>query len=295
MIGANYSQESRPGVAVVTVASSGIGRTGVLQSAGWFRGGLPRRRRRPGGPTASPPWPPILGPTPIQPSVFSGYFHLLLPTSRPYHDVTCDRRADHAVVEHSGGAARARPIGQANVDDWQWITNVNVLGTLRVDQGRCCPTSTPAGRDVVVDEPPPPASSRTRARGYAAAKHAQPRWPITLVRLELSSGPSGSIGSIPDGAHGGVRALLRLRRAEPGPTRCTGLVGANTLVADAFAECVTWSATLPHHSTLTGWWVLHWLRAARHQVHLVGDLTVVAALSELSGAAIRERRRQKEH
>jgi NADP-dependent 3-hydroxy acid dehydrogenase YdfG len=91
------------------------------------------------------------------------------------------------LVNNAGGAHGLDPIETAKVDDWQWMYDVNVLGTLRVTKALLSDLEAGAGTVVmmsstaglIVDE---------GGAGYAAAKHAQTALAETL-RLELCGRP----------------------------------------------------------------------------------------------------------
>src|SRR5258707_8351276 len=92
------------------------------------------------------------------------------------------------LVNNAGGARGAAPIEAASVEDWTWMYEVNVLGTLRGTQA-LLPALEAAGTGTVV------VLSSTAGlivyeggAGYAAAKHAQTALAETL-RLELSGRP----------------------------------------------------------------------------------------------------------
>jgi len=171
------------------------------------------------------------------------------------------------LVNNAGGAHGLDPVGTSKIDDWQWMYDVNVLGTLRVTQA-LLPALTASGAGTVI------VLSSTAGLvvyegggGYAAAKHAQTALAGTL-RLELCGEPVRVIeidpGMVRTDEFGLVRFGGDARRAE---AVYAGV--AEPLTADDIADCVAWCATRPHHVNIDRLVVRPLAQAAQHKVHRV--------------------------
>ena len=171
------------------------------------------------------------------------------------------------LVNNAGGAHGADPIEQASVEDWQWMYDVNVLGTLRVTKA-LLPALEASGRGTVV------MLSSTAGlivyeggAGYAAAKHAQTALAETL-RLELCGRPIRVVEIDPGMVRTDEFALVRFGGdAERAAAVYAGV--AEPLTADDIADCVTWCATRPHHVNIDRLVVRPLAQAAQHKVHRV--------------------------
>ncbi len=167
------------------------------------------------------------------------------------------------LVNNAGGARGADPVAQASIDDWQWMYDVNVLGTLRMTRamlplmghgGTIVTISSTAG--LIVYE---------GGGGYAAAKHAQTALVETL-RLELCGQPIRVVEIDP----GMVKTdEFALNRFEGDSDRAAAVYAgvAEPLVADDIAECVAWCAGLPRHVNIDRLVVRPVAQAAQHKVH----------------------------
>lgn len=195
--------------------------------------------------------------------------------------ITCDVRSDADVarlaeavaelgpvtvlVNNAGGALGLDPIAEANVADWQWMYDVNVLGTLRVTQA-LLPALDASGRGTVV------IISSTAGLivyegggGYTAAKHAQTALAETL-RLELCGRPIRVVEIDPGLVRTEEFGLVRFRGdKEKAEAPYRGV--AEPLVADDVADCVAWVTTRPHHVNIDRLVVRPLAQAAQHKVH----------------------------
>jgi NADP-dependent 3-hydroxy acid dehydrogenase YdfG len=173
----------------------------------------------------------------------------------------------HLLVNNAGGAIGMDPISAASVADWQWMYDVNVLGTLRVTQA-LLPALDASGRGTVV------VLSSTAGLivyegggGYAAAKHAQTALAETL-RLELSGRPVRVIEIDPGMVRTEEFGLVRFDGdAERAAAVYAGV--AEPLVAEDIADCISWCATRPHHVNVDRLVIRPLAQAAQHKVHRV--------------------------
>ncbi|MFI5906366.1 SDR family oxidoreductase [Dactylosporangium sp. NPDC051541] len=171
------------------------------------------------------------------------------------------------LVNNAGGAIGAETVENADLSDWQWMFDVNVLGTVRVTKA-LLPLLERSGRATVV------VLSSTAGLvvyegggGYTAAKHAQTAVAETL-RLELSGRPIRVVEIDP----GMVRTdEFALKRFEGDAQKAAAVYAgvAEPLVADDIADCIAWTATRPHHVNIDRLVVRPLAQAAQHKVHRV--------------------------
>lgn len=167
------------------------------------------------------------------------------------------------LVNNAGGAHGAETVEAANIDDWQWMFDVNVLGTLRVTKA-LLPLMTGEGTIITI--------SSTAGLivyegggGYTAAKHAQTALVETL-RLELCGRPIRVIEIDPGMVKTDEFAIKRFGGdAQRAAAVYRGV--KEPLVADDIAECVSWCAGLPHHVNIDRLVVRPLAQAAQHKVH----------------------------
>ena len=169
------------------------------------------------------------------------------------------------LVNNAGGAHGAEPIAAAKVDDWQWMFDVNVLGTLRVTQALLPALDASGAGTVVVLSSTAGLIVYEGGGGYAAAKHAQTALAETL-RLELCGRPVRVIEIDPGMVRTDEFATIRFG----GDTAKAAAVYegvAEPLVAEDIAEAVRWVASLPAHVDIDEIVVRPRAQAAQHKVH----------------------------
>ncbi|GAA0817718.1 SDR family oxidoreductase [Spirilliplanes yamanashiensis] len=194
--------------------------------------------------------------------------------------VACDITDDAAVAElvraagaevallvnNAGGARGADPVADGRVEDWRWMYEVNVLGTLRVTQA-LLPALVASGAGTIVTVGSTAGFTVYEGGGgYTAAKHAETALVGTL-RLELSGQPVRVIEIDPGMVRTDEFALNRLGDPEKADAVYAGV--AEPLVADDIADCVAWVATRPHHVNVDRLVVRPLAQAAQHKVHRV--------------------------
>lgn len=171
------------------------------------------------------------------------------------------------LVNNAGGARGLDSIEAGKVDDWQWMYDVNVLGTLRVTQALLSDLDASGAGTIVIMSSTAGLIVYEGGGGYAAAKHGQTALAGTL-RLELSGRPIRVVEIDP----GMVRTdEFGLVRFDGDPERASAVYAgvAEPLVAEDIAECVSWAATLPHHVNIDRLVVRPLAQAAQHKVHRV--------------------------
>ena len=195
--------------------------------------------------------------------------------------VTCDVTSDGSVAElaaavtgplavlvnNAGGALGMDPVETARIDEWQWMYDVNVLGTVRVTQALLPALEHSGAGTVVVMSSTAGLIVYEGGGGYAAAKHAQTAVAETL-RLELCGRPVRVIEIDP----GLVKTDEFSRHRFRGDAAAAEAVYAGVpepLVADDIADCIAWCVTRPHHVNIDRMVVRPLAQAAQHKLHRV--------------------------
>jgi NADP-dependent 3-hydroxy acid dehydrogenase YdfG len=172
------------------------------------------------------------------------------------------------LVNNAGGAHGLDPVASGSVEDWQWMYDVNVLGTLRVTKA-LLPALEASGAGTIVTVGSTAAFTVYEGGGgYTAAKHAQNALVGTL-RLELSGRPVRVIEVDP----GMVRTdEFSLKRFGGDQARADAIYEGvrEPLVADDIADIIAYAATRPHHVNLDRIVVRPLAQAAQHKVHREG-------------------------
>jgi NADP-dependent 3-hydroxy acid dehydrogenase YdfG len=196
--------------------------------------------------------------------------------------VECDVTSDEAVaglaaavsglgapvtllVNNAGGARGGDPVETGSVDDWQWMYDVNVLGTLRVTKA-LLPALEASGRGTIVTVGSTAAFTPYEGGGgYVAAKHAETALVGTL-RLELCGRPVRVIEIDPGMVRTDEFALNRFG-GDKGRADSVYAGVSEPLVADDIADCIAWAATRPQHVNVDRLVVRPIAQAAQHKVH----------------------------
>ncbi|MEU8421531.1 SDR family oxidoreductase [Micromonospora sp. NPDC048835] len=198
--------------------------------------------------------------------------------------VTCDVTSDESVarlaeaaaqapgpvtllVNNAGGARGLDPVESGSVADWQWMYDVNVLGTLRVTQALLPALEASGAGTIVVVSSTAGLTVYEGGGGYTAAKHAQTAIAGTL-RLELCGRPLRVIEIDPGMVKTDEFGLVRFEGdAERAAAVYAGVPGP--LVAEDVADCIAWCATRPEHVNIDRLVVRPRAQAAQHKVHRV--------------------------
>jgi NADP-dependent 3-hydroxy acid dehydrogenase YdfG len=171
------------------------------------------------------------------------------------------------LVNNAGGARGVDPVESASVGDWQWMYDVNVLGTLRVTQALVPALEASGAGTIIVVSSTAGFTVYEGGGGYTAAKHAQTAVTGTL-RLELSGRPIRVIEIDPGLVKTDEFALVRHRGdAERAASVYAGV--AEPLIAGDIADCIAWCATRPQHVNVDRLVVRPLAQAAQHKVHRV--------------------------
>lgn len=173
------------------------------------------------------------------------------------------------LVNNAGGARGLDPVESGSVGDWQWMYDVNVLGTLRVTQALLPALEASGAGTIVIVSSTAGFTVYEGGGGYTAAKHAQTAVAGTL-RLELCGRPIRVIEIDPGMVKTEEFSLVRFGGdAERAAAVYAGV--AEPLVADDVADCIAWCATRPHHVNVDRLVVRPLAQAAQHKVHRAGQ------------------------
>jgi NADP-dependent 3-hydroxy acid dehydrogenase YdfG len=171
------------------------------------------------------------------------------------------------LVNNAGGARGLDPVEDGAIGDWQWMYDVNVLGTLRVTQAVLPALEASGAGTVIVVSSTAGFIVYEGGGGYAAAKHAQTALTGTL-RLELCGRPIRVMEIDPGMVKTDEFALVRFGGDEARSAAVYAGV-AEPLVAEDIADCIAWCATRPHHVNIDRLVVRPLAQAAQHKVHRV--------------------------
>lgn len=150
------------------------------------------------------------------------------------------------LVNNAGGARGLDPVATASEDDWRWMWETNVLGTLRVTKA-LLPKLIDSGDGHIVTVTSIAAfEAYDNGSGYTSAKHAQSALHRTL-RGELLGRPVRFTEVLP----GLVDTDFSVNRFEGDAGRADAVYqGMTPLTADDVAEVITFAVTRPAHVNL---------------------------------------------
>ena len=246
-------------LAVVTGASSGIGAATArrLASAGFHVVAVARRADRIEALVKE-----LGNATAVQADVMSDTDVAAL--ARTVNDLP---GALEVLVNNAGGAVGSEEVKDADLDGWQWMFDVNVLGTVRVTKALLPQLDASGHGSIVIMSSTAGLIVYEGGGGYAAAKHAQTAVAETL-RLELSGRPIRVIEIDPGMVRTDEFALKRFDGdAEKAAAVYRGV--AEPLVAEDVADIVTFCVTRPHHVNVDRLVLRPLAQAAQHKVHRV--------------------------
>ena len=146
------------------------------------------------------------------------------------------------LVNNAGGAKGLEPVAEADEDDWRWMWETNVVGTLRLTQAFLPKLEASGDGHVVTVTSIAALDFYDNGAGYTGAKHAQAMLHRTL-RGELLGRPI-RITEICPGMVETEFSQVRLRDAEKAAKVYEGLT---PLSADDVADTIAFAATRPPH------------------------------------------------
>jgi NADP-dependent 3-hydroxy acid dehydrogenase YdfG len=220
-------------VAVVTGASAGIGEaTSRTLAAQGFHVVCVARREAPTKDLAA-----AIGGTAFAADVTDGDAVASLAESLGRVDV---------LVNNAGGARGLESVLEADIDNWRWMWETNVLGTLRVTRA-LLPKLIASGDGLIVTVTSLAGlETYDNASGYTSAKHAQGALHRTL-RGELLGKPV----RLTDIAPGMVKTDFSVNRFKGDQDRADAVYrGLTPLVAEDVAEVIGFVASRPSHVNL---------------------------------------------
>jgi NADP-dependent 3-hydroxy acid dehydrogenase YdfG len=173
----------------------------------------------------------------------------------------------HVLVNNAGGAHGADHVADADISDWQWMYEVNVLATVRVTKALLPALEASGEGTIVIMSSTAGLGVYEGGGGYTAAKHAETAVAGTL-RLELNGKPIRVVEIDPGMVKTDEFALTRFGGDA---AKAAGVYRGvrEPLVAEDIAECVRWATTLPHHVNIDRLVVRPLAQAAQHKVHRV--------------------------
>ncbi len=167
------------------------------------------------------------------------------------------------LVNNAGGAHGMDSVADGSVADWQWMFDVNTLGTLRVTQALLPALEASGAGTIIAVVSTAGFTPYEGGGGYAAAKHAQKALVGTL-RLELAGHPVRVIEIDPGMVRTDEFSLNRFGDADKADAIYAGV--KEPLVADDIADCIAWCATRPQHVNIDQLVVRPIAQAAQHKV-----------------------------
>ncbi|MGV9857953.1 SDR family NAD(P)-dependent oxidoreductase [Gordonia sp. NPDC003425] len=152
----------------------------------------------------------------------------------------------HVLVNNAGGAKGLDPVANADFDDWRWMWETNVLGTLRVTKALLGALEASGDGLIITITSTAALEVYDGGAGYTAAKHAEGVLHRTL-RFELLGTPIRLTEICP----GMVETDFSLVRFDGDQAKADAVyAGVTPLVADDIAEVVGFVASRPPHVDL---------------------------------------------
>jgi NADP-dependent 3-hydroxy acid dehydrogenase YdfG len=147
------------------------------------------------------------------------------------------------LVNNAGGALGVDAVADADEEQWRWMYDTNVLGTMRVTRA-LLPDLIASGDGHIVNVGSIAGlETYDGGAGYTAAKHALLAVTETL-RLELLGQPV----RVTDVAPGFVETEFSVVRFGGDRDRASKVYeGLTPLTADDVADCIVWAVTRPSH------------------------------------------------
>lgn len=150
------------------------------------------------------------------------------------------------LVNNAGGAHGHDPVAEADVEDWRWMYETNVLGTLRVTKALLPALVASGDGHIVTVTSVAGAEIYDNGAGYCGTKHAQSVLHRTL-RGELLGQPVRLTEVLP----GLVETEFSVIRFRGDEERAAAVYrGLTPLTPDDVAEVIAFAATRPPHVNL---------------------------------------------
>ena len=150
------------------------------------------------------------------------------------------------LVNNAGGAKGLEPVAEADEEDWRWMYETNVIGTLRVTKALLPALLASGDGHIVTVTSIAALEAYDNGAGYTGAKAAQAMLHRSL-RGELLGKPIRLTEILP----GMVDTEFSLVRFEGDESRADGVYrGLTPLSADDVADVIAFAATRPSHVNL---------------------------------------------
>lgn len=147
------------------------------------------------------------------------------------------------LVNNAGGALGLDPVAEADEEQWLWMYEANVLGTMRMTRA-LLPLLIASGDGHVVGVTSIAAiEPYVGGAGYNAAKHAQ-RAILRVLRQELLGQPV-RVTEVAPGMVETEFSVIRFGGDEEAARRV--YEGMRPLTAEDVAECIRWALAQPSH------------------------------------------------
>lgn len=246
--------ESAPRRALVTGASSGIGAATALRltSEGWQVFAVARRAEKLEHLAEQEGIIPLVCDV-TDPDQVAGVLD----------EITAAGGID-TLINNAGGALGADPVATGSADDWRWMFEVNVLGTLHVTQA-FLPMLRAHGEGTILNLTSTAGYVPYEGgAGYNAAKFGQHAL-TGVLRLEEAEHNIRVIDVLPGMVRTEEFTTKRLRGDAAAAEKLYAGV-EKPLLAEDIAEVITHAVTLPHHVNLDQIVVRPVAQAAQHKV-----------------------------
>ncbi len=171
------------------------------------------------------------------------------------------------LVNNAGGAYGLEPVADADLDAWQQMYEVNVLGTERVTKA-LLPALTAAHGVVVFVTSTAADAAYEGGAGYCGVKAAE-RMIAGSLRLEICDRPVRVTEISPGMVHTEEFSLTRFGGDQAKADAVYAGV-AEPLVAADVAEAIAWIATRPEHVNIDRMVIRPVAQAANHKVYRAG-------------------------
>ncbi|MET0189516.1 MAG: SDR family NAD(P)-dependent oxidoreductase [Pseudonocardia sediminis] len=150
------------------------------------------------------------------------------------------------LVNNAGGAKGLAPVAEADEDDWRWMWETNVMGTLRLTKALLPKLDASGDGHIITVTSIAALEPYDNGAGYTGAKHAQAMLHRTL-RGELLGRPIRVTEILP----GMVETDFSLVRFKGDEERAAKVyAGITPLTPDDVAETIAFAATRPSHVNL---------------------------------------------
>ncbi|MDO5077677.1 SDR family NAD(P)-dependent oxidoreductase [Corynebacterium sp.] len=150
------------------------------------------------------------------------------------------------LVNNAGGAKGLDSVAEANLEDWQWMYDTNVLGTMRVTQA-LLPKLLEAEGQIINVGSVAAHVPYVGGAGYNAAKHGVAAL-TRVLRMETADQPLRVCEVDPGRVHTEEFSLVRFGGDADKAAKV--YEGNLSLTAEDIAEAIRWVASCPKHMNI---------------------------------------------